>query len=746
MAGPVYHYDANSPSTTKWPSYFDGKPLFYEWGRNFIHEWPLAADGKVLTMNPVLNGTAFLSPLDLQFGPDGALYLLEWGGGFGRDNPNSGLYRIDYAADGRAPTARAEGTPNSGRAPLEVQFSSAGSMDRDGDEITYRWDFGDGTSSTEPDPKHTYTAIGNYEARLTVTETTASAKTGTATVPVIVGNTRPAVTISAPPDGGFFEWGDDLPWQVSVTDPDETVDCAKVIVQPALGHDEHAHPELATNACSGTARTFLDEGHAEANAFWVIDARYTDSGGQGGSQPLTGERDERLPPEALPGALLRRQPGRGGRVQRRGRVRPVRRRDPGQRLDQVRGHELRQHRRPALPRLGGPEGGGRIEARIGSPTGQLLASTPVNSTGGWFTFATTPTTPITAPAGKHDVYLVFRSNPGVNWSMTLDAFEAVGAGVGTGEPVDPTAPRIDRTSGGDWVGKYGRSGYFMPLSDQSLPAGVTVTPNAAAQSFTWAATSTLRRALQRADGNGRRAATWFNQATGAFDVAVDFPAGKKYLLDVYFTNYDANPREQTVQLVKRDGTPLGPEVAVTNFVEGQWVGWTVDEPVRIQVRKTSGNNTVMSGVFLTEVVAPEPTVTGTVPPTLALTLGSPATFGAFTPGVARSYAAATTANVVSSAGDATLSVADPSATAPGHLVNGAFSLPNALKVSASSANGTAQPGGALSGTPLSLLTYAGPQSNDAVSIALTQDIGATDRLRTGSYGKTLTFTLSTTAP
>ena len=135
-------------------------------------------------MNPVLNGTAFLSPLDLQFGPDGALYLLEWGGGFGRDNPNSGLYRIDYAADGRAPTARAEGTPNSGRAPLEVQFSSAGSIDRDGDEITYRWDFGDGTtSSTEANPKHTYTEIGNYEARLTVTEATASAKTGTATVP-----------------------------------------------------------------------------------------------------------------------------------------------------------------------------------------------------------------------------------------------------------------------------------------------------------------------------------------------------------------------------------------------------------------------------------------------------------------------------------------------------------------------------------------------------------------------------------
>ena len=68
-----------------------------------------------------------------------------------------------------------------------------------------------------------------------------------------------------------------------------------------------------------------------------------------------------------------------------------------------------------------------------------------------------------------------------------------------------------------------------------------------------------------------------------------------------------------------------------------------------------------------------------MPATLALTLGRPATFGAFTPGVARDYTASTTANVVSTAGDATLSVADPSSNATGHLVNGAFSLPQALQ-------------------------------------------------------------------
>ena len=68
---------------------------------------------------------------------------------------------------------------------------------------------------------------------------------------------------------------------------------------------------------------------------------------------------------------------------------------------------------------------------------------------------------------------------------------------------------------------------------------------------------------------------------------------------------------------------------------------------------------------------------GTVPATLALTMGAPASFGAFTPGVAKEYTASTTANVISTAGDATLTVTDPSTNHPGYLVNGTFALASA---------------------------------------------------------------------
>jgi hypothetical protein len=132
-------------------------------------------------------------------------------------------------------------------------------------------------------------------------------------------------------------------------------------------------------------------------------------------------------------------------------------------------------------------------------------------------------------------------------------------------------------------------------------------------------------------------------------------------------------------------------------------------------------------------------VGATVPATVSLTLGTPATFGTFVPGVAATYSAATTATVTSTAGDATLSVADPGPTNMGHLVNGTFSLPEALSASA---------GGPFAplASATALRTYPGPASNDVTTVTFRQAIGANDALRTGSYAKTLTFTLTTTAP
>ncbi|RKQ93219.1 trehalose utilization protein [Solirubrobacter pauli] len=140
--------------------------------------------------------------------------------------------------------------------------------------------------------------------------------------------------------------------------------------------------------------------------------------------------------------------------------------------------------------------------------------------------------------------------------------------------------------------------------------------------------------------------------------------------------------------------------------------------------------------------------TGTVPATLSLALGTPPSFGAFVPGVATTYTAGSKATVISTAGDATLSVADASPTATGKLVNGSFSLASPVQVKATSAAGAGAALANVAGTsaPTPVLTYSGPVSNDEVTLSYAQAIGVNEALRTGSYSKTFTYTLSTTTP
>jgi Zinc carboxypeptidase/Chitobiase/beta-hexosaminidase C-terminal domain len=140
-----------------------------------------------------------------------------------------------------------------------------------------------------------------------------------------------------------------------------------------------------------------------------------------------------------------------------------------------------------------------------------------------------------------------------------------------------------------------------------------------------------------------------------------------------------------------------------------------------------GNVSAVKAQVLGQVDTPG-TVGGSVPATLSLVLGIPAQFGAFTPGFAKEYSASTTATVISTAGDAVLSVADPSTTATGRLVNGTFALTTPLQ-----GLGT-------------IKTWSAPTSNESVPVTFKQSIAANEALRTGVYSKTLTFTLSTTTP
>jgi hypothetical protein len=167
---------------------------------------------------------------------------------------------------------------------------------------------------------------------------------------------------------------------------------------------------------------------------------------------------------------------------------------------------------------------------------------------------------------------------------------------------------------------------------------------------------------------------------------------------------------------------------------------------KVVAKDSSGNTTTATRHY--SVVPVSGDVGGGTAATLNLVLGTPASFSPFIPGLGKDYATTMSATINSTAGDAALSVADPSATATGRLMNGTFALNAPLQVSATSPNGVSAPQAPVGGSaaPTTLLTYAGPLGAEAVTLNFKQTIGGTESLRTGGYSKTLTFTLSTTTP
>lgn len=288
MTSGAYAFDPDLDSARKWPAYFDGKAVLGDWndGRMFSVQ-PDETRTRVADVSRMLQGMDFLRPHALKFGPDGALYVIEWGTGFGGGNADSGVYRIDYAKGDRAPVARFTASHTSGPLPLEVAFDSAGSFHPDGLPITVSWDFdGDGVQdSTDPAPTHTYTEAGRFTARLTVTDS--EGRSAVSNLDITAGNSAPVIEVNAPVNGGYFEFGDTIAYEVTVTDAEDgQIDCQDVIVQPGLGHDDHSHGYEQYRGCSGIFPLPGDEGHTGANIFGTVTVTYTDQG-NGDAPPLT---------------------------------------------------------------------------------------------------------------------------------------------------------------------------------------------------------------------------------------------------------------------------------------------------------------------------------------------------------------------------------------------------------------------------------------------------------------------------
>jgi cytochrome c len=291
MAGPAYQYDAKvakGKNSSAWPAYYDNVPLFYEWTRDYIKAF-FTEGGDVTRIENVVRSFQLVHPIDMEFGPNGSLYVLNYGNGFfGKNLPGAELVRIDYLGPtgNRTPTVTVAADDVEGSAPLTVQFTSTVS-DPEGRRLKYAWDFdADGdVDSREPNPSHTFTEEGVYRATLQVTDQ--AGRTVSDYVEIIVGQ-RPTVDLTVTTDANGFQFGDTVQYTVTVTD-DDPVDCNKVSVTYILGHDTHGHPLSTAFGCSGSITTSLAGGHDPAtdDLSAVFSASYTDAG-SGNLPPLTG--------------------------------------------------------------------------------------------------------------------------------------------------------------------------------------------------------------------------------------------------------------------------------------------------------------------------------------------------------------------------------------------------------------------------------------------------------------------------
>lgn len=144
MAGPFYYSDDLLPLTkVKFPAYYEGKMFIYEWARSWIKVLTMdKKTGELLQMEPFLPDVIISKPIELEFGPDGALYILEYGRQYFMNNPDATLSRIEFTRGNRPPIAQLSVENPNGNAPHTVHFSAEGSYDFDEkDSLTFEWYF-----------------------------------------------------------------------------------------------------------------------------------------------------------------------------------------------------------------------------------------------------------------------------------------------------------------------------------------------------------------------------------------------------------------------------------------------------------------------------------------------------------------------------------------------------------------------------------------------------------------------------
>ncbi len=159
----------------------------------------------------------------MKFGPDGSMYVLQYGANYFEHNPDSRLVKITYIADNREPVAKLNADKSVGAVPLTVKLSAKQSFDADrNDVLSYAWEFpgSDIHEINGDEATVTYSKPGTYKPVLKVMDK--EGKSSTVSVMVQAGNEMPVVAINTPgTNRSFYFGGGKINYQVSVDDKED---------------------------------------------------------------------------------------------------------------------------------------------------------------------------------------------------------------------------------------------------------------------------------------------------------------------------------------------------------------------------------------------------------------------------------------------------------------------------------------------------------------------------------------------
>ena len=201
VGGPVYHAADFKNAKRPFPGYYEGKWIATDLSRGWIMTISMNDKGDYQSMERFLPAYQPIEPIDMKFGPQGDLYVLEYGSNWFRKSDNAKLVRIEYNAGNRKPIVNVTANASGGAIPFHLSLSSAGTKDYDGDSLKYEWKIvpmagGDSTLLKEPNPSLTLSQAGAYTATLTVTDPQGAKNSKSLTI--VAGNEPPVIALILP--------------------------------------------------------------------------------------------------------------------------------------------------------------------------------------------------------------------------------------------------------------------------------------------------------------------------------------------------------------------------------------------------------------------------------------------------------------------------------------------------------------------------------------------------------------------